>query len=260
MAKVFINPGHSITTDSGAVNPRLNLKECQVVKEICTHMQKQLQSLGVETVLYQQVKSLNEVPKEANASGADIFISVHMNAPATTSGGVEVLYCENSAKGREYAQVILKNIIKVGDYNFRNRGLKDDANRHLCVLRKTKMLACLVEMGFITYDKEAKFVNENTSLCAQAIVNGIVEYLTKIGKFNQKPVENKPIETKPTETKPIEQSKPIENKPKTDIKIVPSGKGATFNLFINDTLKLKENRLETIHNYLLMNYKEVLYS
>jgi len=243
MAKVFINPGHSLVNDAGATNKELNLQERYLTRDIGKALGEILQASGIQVEVYQQQKSLNDVPKKANTSGAHLFVSIHMNAPATTCGGVEVLYCEGSTKGKEVAQTILNHITKVGNYTFRNRGIKDDANRHLCVLRQTKMNACLVEMGFITYNTEATFVATHIEECAQAIANGIKEYLAKQGLYK--------------EVIQASTSTLVHNKAK--IVIVPSGVNGTFNLLVNDNLVLKANSLETIHKFIEEKYKSSLY-
>ena len=244
MVKIFINAGHG-THDAGAVNKRLNLQERYLAKDLCKVIESYLKSFGITVMVYQEVNSLNEVPKKANEFKADLFVSVHMNASTSSSAsGVEVLFCEGSTKGKTFAQTILNSVVKVGDYTFKNRGVKDDSTKHLGVLRYTNMTACLVEMGFISNDTEASFVHYHINECGTAIANVIIEYL----------VSNNLIKN-PIHTITV----PSISEKKSSIQIVPSGVNGTYNLIIEDKLILSKNKIETIDKYLTEKYKDILY-
>ena len=110
----------------------------------------------------------------ANAFGADLFISIHTNAAEYPSAtGTEALvYSRESTVAREVAQKILEQIhLKTG---LRNRGVVYRPG--LYVLRKTKMPAVLVELGFITNPVDARLMVEDPELFAEGIYQGILSY------------------------------------------------------------------------------------
>ncbi len=118
--------------------------------------------------------SLSERVREANAFGADVFISLHTNAAANTnaSGSEALIYSENSRVAYELADDILENLNRVT--GLRNRGIIERPG--LYVLRFTRMPAVLVEMGFITNRYDAELMAYSPSLFAEGIYRGILEY------------------------------------------------------------------------------------
>ena len=71
------------------------------------------------------------------------------------------------------ARIILRNI--VANLNMRNRGVKE--GNTLYVLRRTKMPALLIELGFLSNESDAYKLNTNPEGFAYAIYQGILEYL-----------------------------------------------------------------------------------
>mgnify|MGYP001624570317 CR=1 FL=1 len=110
---------------------------------------------------------------EANQWGADYFISLHTNASDIASAsGVEAFAYSREGEAFALGEDIVKNLSEAT--GLRNRGMK--VRPGLYVLRKTRMPAVLVEMGFITNPRDAALMNSNPALFAQGIYNGIVEY------------------------------------------------------------------------------------
>ena len=79
--KVFLNPGHAPGghPDPGAVNSESGLRECDVALAVGQSAESYLNAAGVATELLQS-DSLEEICEAANASDADIFVSIHCNA------------------------------------------------------------------------------------------------------------------------------------------------------------------------------------
>ena len=82
MAKVFINPGHAPggVGDPGACGN--GLRESDVAAKIGKRVSDYLIAAGYETEV-QQIDGLNAICNAANASGADVFVSIHCNASAS---------------------------------------------------------------------------------------------------------------------------------------------------------------------------------
>ena len=64
-----------------------------------------------------------------------------------------------------------------------NRGIKygtiKSENSNYYVLNNTNMPSCLVELGFVSDDKDNKLFDENIDEYAKAIANGIIEDINK---------------------------------------------------------------------------------
>ena len=118
--------------------------------------------------------SLQARVNDANAWGADYFISIHTNASENPQArGVEAFSYSRPSRAFSLGEAIVRNLSRTT--GFPDRGMKTRPG--LYVLRKTAMPAILVELGFITNPTEAALMNDNPELFAQGIYNGIVEYL-----------------------------------------------------------------------------------
>ena len=108
MTKIFINPGHDIDLDSGAVNPNTGRRECDVARDAGKLLACYLQTAGCEVRTLQN-DDLGLVCSESNEWGADIFVSLHCNAFNTQARGTETLY--KSFNGQRLANDIQSQII-----------------------------------------------------------------------------------------------------------------------------------------------------
>ncbi len=117
--------------------------------------------------------SLRARVEDANAWGADYFISIHTNASSNASaGGTEAFAYARRTSAFSLGEDILRGISDAT--GLRNRGMQ--VRPGLYVLRKTAMPAILVEIGFITNPEEAALMNGNPALFARGIYNGMLEY------------------------------------------------------------------------------------
>lgn len=188
--KVFINPGHNIKYDSGAVhydtNGNVDLRECDVAAKIGTAVQKYLEAAGCESYLMQS-DNLAPTPagrsdyddrqgmtvtETANEWGADIFVSIHCNAASGTARGTEVECYNRMSNGGNLAQCIQSQLINSIDTV--DRGVKEMTD--LLVLRYTDMPAVLVETAFIDNDDDMLVLVEHWDDIARAIARGVTDY------------------------------------------------------------------------------------
>lgn len=117
--------------------------------------------------------SLQARVRDANAWGADYFLSLHTNAassPAAT--GSEAFSYASGTRGYRFGSDILVGLTNAT--GLRNRGMK--VRPGLYVLRRTSMPAVLLELGFITNPNDAALMNSNPELFARGIYNGILTY------------------------------------------------------------------------------------
>ncbi|KMT22318.1 N-acetylmuramoyl-L-alanine amidase family protein [Clostridium cylindrosporum] len=173
---VVIDPGHG-GTDSGAIGNGLkekdiNLKVAQMVKSnLLKHKINPILTRDKDLFV-----SLTNRCIIANRNNARLFVSIHCNSYADAgANGIETLYY--SQKGSELAKVINDKLVKATA--LRNRDIKQRTN--LSVLKKTKMISCLTEIGFISNANDSKLLksNEHLSRVAESITNGILLYLTE---------------------------------------------------------------------------------
>lgn len=173
--KIFLNPGHAPNgnPDPGAVNSALDLRECDIAKTIADLVEGYLNAAGVQVVGNLQSDSLSEITDTANASGADIFVSIHCNSFANPNAqGTEVCVFPGSAAGRELGGCIQRQI--VDSLGTVNRGLKDRGG--LYVLKHTDMPAVLVETAFISNGEDAVKLRDKADDFARAIAKGVTDY------------------------------------------------------------------------------------
>ncbi len=170
--KVMLDAGHG-GMDPGAVyEGRLEKDD---VLRLALAVGEILQNRGID-VEYTRTGDVYESPYEkamkGNASGADLFVSIHRNSYPIENAvsGVETLVYDNSGKKAELANVINEQLEAVG---FVNLGVTERPN--LVVLRRTQMPAVLVEAGFINSDTDNRLFDENFDAIAQGIADGILD-------------------------------------------------------------------------------------
>lgn len=176
---IMLDAGHGGTKDPGAVYEGRqekddNLKLVLAIGEILSD-----RGLDVE---YTRTTDVYETPYEkavkANNAGADLFVSIHRNSFPVENEveGVESLVYDLSGLKYEIAQSINAALEGVG---FVNLGVK--ARPNLVVLKRTKMPAVLVEVGFINSNTDNQLFDDNFEDIAQAIADGILDTLESNG-------------------------------------------------------------------------------
>ncbi len=136
-----------------------------------------LEAHGLD-VQYTRTTDIYESPyqkaMEANNAGVDFFVSIHRNSFPTANAvsGVESLVYDKSGIKLQMAENINDQLESIG---FVNLGVK--ARPNLIVLRRTKMPAVLVEVGFINSDTDNQLFDANFDAIAQAIAAGILDTL-----------------------------------------------------------------------------------
>ncbi|MDB9311716.1 N-acetylmuramoyl-L-alanine amidase [Spirulina sp. CS-785/01] len=165
--KFGIDMGHNAPPDVGASG---YAQEDDLTKAVGTEVINQLEALGYETVnctprwASTVLDSLRKRVSTANATGVDIYVSIHFNAFNGRANGSEIYAV--SAAGRRIAQPVLQEIINLGFYN---RGVRDGS--HLYVLKNTLMPAILIECCFL--DSRMDMERYNTPAMVRAIVKGL---------------------------------------------------------------------------------------
>lgn len=177
--KVFLNPGHAPggNPDPGAVNQYNGLRECDVAANVCWLLEQYLNAAGVQVSNIVQDDSLQFIVDAANGSGADLFVSVHCNAAASTqANGTETWYYHASAKGKQLAECIQNQIVTaLGTTDRGVKGAQPGVNG-LYVLTNTDAVAVLVELAFISNTDDCLLLQQNQDDFARAIARGITDF------------------------------------------------------------------------------------
>ena len=118
--------------------------------------------------------SLSARVNDANAWGADVFISLHTNAAENTraSGSEALVYSPSSTVAKDISEDILEELALTT--GLRNRGIVYRPG--LYVLRRTRMPATVIEMGFISNPYDAELMAYSPELFARGIYRGILDY------------------------------------------------------------------------------------
>ena len=171
---IMLDAGHG-GRDPGAVyNGR---QEKDDTLELTLAIGEILQNNGID-VEYTRTTDVYESPyqkaMEANEAGVDFFVSIHRNSfprPNEVNGVESLVYNKEGIK-YEMAQNINEQLETVG---FVDLGVQ--ARPNLVVLRRTKMPAVLVEVGFINSDVDNQLFDANFDDIARAIADGILDTL-----------------------------------------------------------------------------------
>ena len=170
--KVFINPGHDINIDPGAIGPS-GLREADVVLNVALRLDIVLRNAGIETEMMQS-DDLSAVCSASDEWGADLFVSIHCNAAVNEAAhGTETFYHPGSDNGRALAECVNAQLVGLG---LADRGTKDGS--WLYVVKNTSAPAILVELDFISNPDQEQYLadDNNKQELARAIARGITDY------------------------------------------------------------------------------------
>lgn len=181
--KIYIDQGHN-PQNPNAGSEGNGFREQDLVYTIGQMTAAALESYGFDVRLSRptpetqlgtsNTTSLEARVNDANSWGADYFISLHTNASDITSasGSEAFVYCRDST-----AEALAANILTQLNYatGLQNRGVM--ARPGLYVLRKTRMPATLVELGFITNPVDAELMAYSPQLFAAGITNGVLAFM-----------------------------------------------------------------------------------
>ena len=178
MTKIYIDPGHGGANPGATYGKR---KESEDVFALAQAVADRLSAVpGVAVKLSRTADTdpeLDARTKEANAWGADYFISIHRNAflPNGASGIEAWIYSKAAINGDAYrkAQRIVDALCAVT--GLKNRGVKLGAPKYsdYAVNRNTKMTSCLVEVGFVDNDKDNAAFDRTFDAMADAIAEAL---------------------------------------------------------------------------------------
>ncbi|MCD4784349.1 MAG: N-acetylmuramoyl-L-alanine amidase family protein [Candidatus Eremiobacteraeota bacterium] len=180
---ICIDPGHG-GGDPGAVNRAYGLMEKDVTLDISLRLASMLRKAGWNVVMTRttdrdvsfagssDARELGDRVRVANNIGAQVFISIHINASTSSAVHGTSTHC---CKSIDYplARCIQQHL--VASNGRRNIGVR--TNRFYMV-RHSYMPASLVECAFISNPTEASLLRTGwfRQKCAEGIYNGLMAY------------------------------------------------------------------------------------
>ncbi|WP_026580781.1 N-acetylmuramoyl-L-alanine amidase [Bacillus sp. J33] len=187
--KLYLDPGHG-GSDPGAqgnglMEKNITLDIALKIRSILTSQYENVEVRMSRTA--DTAKSLSQRTNEANAWGADFYLSIHCNAFNGSARGYEDYIhsslSDSSATAR-YRDIIHAEVIKLNQLP--DRG-KKKANFH--VLRETAMPALLSENGFIDNAQDAALMKQSSwrQNVAQGHANGIAKAFNLRRKQQEEP-------------------------------------------------------------------------
>lgn len=182
--KIVVDPGHG-GKDSGAVGVDTKTLEKDLNLEVATRLYSILQSKGYDVIMTRsrdEYIKLVDRASVSNDNNADLFLSIHFNsADNSSASGIEVLYA--SEKNIKIKDTVQKNFAKclqqalVKETGANDRGI---INRPaIAVTSKTKTVAALVELGFISSPDDLNKIKDSDyiDLLVKGIANGVDNYV-----------------------------------------------------------------------------------
>lgn len=198
VARIYLDAGHGIPKDSGAVGN--GLKEAEVnlqIQQLFVAYLKENYSgfeLNYTRTDNKTFLELKERTNKANKWGADAFISFHINSATAAAHGYEdFIHTTKSSGSQKLQNAIHARVLPVlKKHSITDRGKKSD---NLAVLRESNMPAILTETLFISNASEAKLLKDMNVLkdFASAYADGVADYFQLPKKTNTTPSKETPV-------------------------------------------------------------------
>ena len=184
---IVLDPGHG-GSDSGAVGPT-GVMEKTVTLAVAKKVQDILEKSGARTIMTRTTDvdvyapndtAAQELQARCNVAnftpGAELFVSIHCNAFSNpAAGGMETYYYAPSDQGQRLAALLNEEVEKAG--GLLNRGVK---TANFYVIKHTNVPASLIELGFVTNEREEQLLNSESyqTTLAEAIARAIARYFS----------------------------------------------------------------------------------
>jgi N-acetylmuramoyl-L-alanine amidase len=183
---VVLDAGHG-GSDPGAVNSRYGLKEKVQTLDVARRLEVLLEADGYKVCMTRtsnsETLSNSDRYTYANATGAKILVSIHMNGSSNTATDYTTTLYGKWRKDKDLAQTVFGSLSTLpaagGTGTIATRAPYSFASG---VLLKSNMPAIIAETVFITSDKEGQLLSNGTGSRQQQIAEkleaGIETYLS----------------------------------------------------------------------------------
>ena len=175
--KICLDPGHSGKVEPGACAG--GFTEAAINLEVAKITGRMLEKFGHKVLLTRSGEVDNDWLtwrcEAAWAFDADLFVSIHCNAAASpAANGTECFYFPSSESGHALACCLQSELVALCHTVDR----KVKTNDEWAVLRETAMPAVLVELAFLTNEKDRALLTGGMGQrrLAEGLVRGINRY------------------------------------------------------------------------------------
>lgn len=171
MANIFLSPS---TQDFNPVV--IGGNEEQYANEIADFLEPQLRELGIDYSRNDRTKTVGQSIRDSNQGYYNLHLAIHSNAaPPNLSGqlqGIDVYYNQNSAIGKQVAELFANNLKQVYPNPDKVRAVPTTT---LVELNRTKAPAILLELGYHDNVQDATWLVNNTRQIADNLANTLRE-------------------------------------------------------------------------------------
>lgn len=190
--KILLDPGHGgedggASSRDGILEKDLNLRLTLFLRDylisegyeviMTRESDVSIHDSGSKTISAKKNSDLRNRRKMIKTSGADLFISIHMNSfPESKYKGAQVFYAANSVSSKAFAQAVQDELrIQISPEN--TRDIKK-ADSNIYILREAVSTCVLIECGFLSNPEEAALLNTDEYLqkIAAAIKDSVVKF------------------------------------------------------------------------------------
>lgn len=210
---VFVDPGHGFSDDGTLSPPNIgSINESQTVLDIGLKVRDFLLEEGFNVILSREKDyderqedemfklRNNERVERAEEIGADVFVSLHVDALDEKIKGFDevngytIYYCDNEVKKSETVKLFAKCIMDsfVQATNVSKIQMKSmEVDEAFYVVNHTTMPSVLFELGYCTNREDAaRLADENWKIkAAKGISNGVLDYFNKINKSENESIK-----------------------------------------------------------------------
>ena len=185
---IYLDPGHG-GKDPGAIykdiyEADINLQICFKLKDILERKGAKVYmtrygdyDLSTNNVSLRKRSDLYNRAKIINASNADLYVSIHLNADSNSKwNGAQVFYNDVNVNNKKIAEIMQRRFKDLGS----NRDYKKITTSYMH--RLVKIQGVLVEAGFITntHDRNLLVKDDYQIELSNIIADSIIEYC-KVG-------------------------------------------------------------------------------
>lgn len=192
---IYLDEGHGRPVDVGAINEKEGLVEADLNLKISNYVEEHLNNTYTGFKIKRTrtdnktFLSLAERANRANAFGADVFMSIHVNAGGGTGYESFIYEGTNNQKTINLQKIVNEKAVATAKkYDLGVHGYAEKRD-NLAVLRRTNMPAVLTEICFID-SKDAQLLKKEAFLKDMGIAyaEGLAEFLG----LSKKKQESKP--------------------------------------------------------------------
>ncbi len=135
---------------------------------------------STKSVVRRKTEDLQSRAELVNRSGADFFVSIHLNSfPSSSSRGAQTFYYGSLIENEKAAKFIQDELRK----SLENTDRIAKKIQHVYLLRQAKVPGVLVEVGFLSNVEERELLKTDKyqNKIAESLYRGILRYYTDKG-------------------------------------------------------------------------------